>query len=340
MCRYGEIEISNSHPFSEKVNGFKISPYMQDKMVFVGQNDCYQDGHQVLSNLLGVSVGAMQLYRVTDRYGSLLEQEKVFEVDAVEPDGLDIGGQECVYAMVDGSMLFTREEDWKEVKLGRVFKQSDCMGISDRRGWIRHSLYEAYLGKSDRFTDRMDRYLGCYRSIGHRLIFVGDGAKWIWKWVAQHYPFATQILDWYHALGHLHDLAKVCFSGQASYDLWVCEQEQLLKDGQVGQVLENIESLDPNTKDQRHRQSQLITYYTENMSRMDYGRYQGMGAGIIGSGAIEAANREVVQKRMKLSGQRWTKRGAQNMLTLRTTKLSDEWNKVVDLICNDKDKAA
>ena len=58
----------------------------------------------------------MQLYRVTDFYGGLLEQEKVLEVDAVEPDTLKIDNQECVYAMVDGSMLFTREEAWKEVK--------------------------------------------------------------------------------------------------------------------------------------------------------------------------------------------------------------------------------
>ncbi|NQY00715.1 MAG: hypothetical protein HRT70_06235 [Flavobacteriaceae bacterium] len=73
---------------------------------------------------------------------------------------------------------------------------------------------------------------------------------------------------------------------------------------------------------------------------MDYQQYQNTGAGIIGSGAIEAANREVVQKRMKLSGQRWSKIGAQNMLTLRTTKLSDKWNRVVNLICTDKNKAA
>ena len=59
-------------------------------MVFIGQNDCYGDGHEVLANLLGVSVGAMQLYRVTDCYGSLLEQEKVFEIDAVTPDKLHL----------------------------------------------------------------------------------------------------------------------------------------------------------------------------------------------------------------------------------------------------------
>lgn len=339
LCRYGEIEISNSHPF-DKVNGFKISPYMQDKMVFIGQNDCYGDGHEVLANLLGVSVGAMQLYRVTDCYGSLLEQEKVFEIDAVTPDSLDVDTQESVYAMVDGSMLFTREEDWKEVKLGRIFKQSDCMDVSDKRGWISHSIYEAYLGKSDIFTDRMDRYLGCYRGLGERLIFVGDGAKWIWKWVTAHYPSATQILDWYHALEHLHDFAKVCFLDKEVYGIWVLEQEQLLKNSQTDQVIKNIKSLELTKQNQREQQSQLITYYTKNMTRMDYKKYQNMGAGIIGSGAIEAANRQVVQKRMKLSGQRWSKRGAQNMLTLRTTKLSDKWNKVVNLICNGKNKAA
>lgn len=340
MSRYGEIEISNAHPFSEKVNGFKISPYMQDKMVFIGQNDCYGDGHQILSNLLGVSVNAMQLYRVTDKYGSLLEQEKVLELDAITPDSLELDSQECVYAMVDGSMLFTREEDWKEVKLGRVFKQSDCMAVSGKRGWIRHSLYEAYLGKSDTFTDRMDRYLGCYRGIDKRLIFVGDGAKWIWKWVGTHYPLAIQILDWYHALEHLHDFAKVCFSKKEAYQIWVSNQKQLLKNSQVGQVLKNIKSLAITTEDQRQKQTQLITYYTENQSRMNYKNYLNTGAGIIGSGAIEAANREVVQKRMKLSGQRWSKRGAQNMLTLRTTKLSDKWNNIVNLICSDKNKAA
>ena len=313
---------------------------MQDKMIYIGQNDCYGDGHEVLSNLLGVSVNAMQLYRVTDFYGGLLEQEKVLEVDAIEPDILNVDTQECIYAMVDGSMLFTREEAWKEVKLGRIFKQSSCMDISNKRGWIRHSLYEAYLGKVDKFTDRMDRYLGCYRGIDKRLIFVGDGARWIWKWVDQHYPFATQILDWYHALEHLHDFAKVCLSNQESYNSWVGQQEQLLKNSQVNQVIKNIKNLELTKQNQRKQQSQLITYYTENRSRMDYQQYQNTGAGIIGSGAIEAANREVVQKRMKLSGQRWSKIGAQNMLTLRTTKLSDKWNKVVNLICAEKNKAA
>jgi len=87
---------------------------------------------------------------------------------------------------------------------------------------------------------------------------------------------------------------------------------------------------------EQEERAKLLTYYTENQHRMDYKKYRNIGTGIIGPGAIEAANREVVQKRMKLSGQRWTKTGAQNMLALRTTKLSGNWNKVIELICQNK----
>jgi len=54
--------------------------------------------------------------------------------------------------------------------------------------------------------------------------------------------------------------------------------------------------------------------------------------GIIGSGAIESAHRTVIQKRMKLSGQRWSITGAENMLRLRVISMNKQWAKVVDLL--------
>ena len=82
--------------------------------------------------------------------------------------------------------------------------------------------------------------------------------------------------------------------------------------------------------------AKLLQYYKGNKDRMDYKRYRSMGAGLIGSGAIESAHRTVVQQRMKLSGQRWSKKRAQNMLALRCTRLSGKWEKVVNLICSKK----
>ena len=75
----------------------------------------------------------------------------------------------------------------------------------------------------------------------------------------------------------------------------------------------------------------LIDNYHANADRMDYKAYMKMGCGIIGSGAIESAHRKVIQKRMKQSGQRWSKEGAQNMLNLRVINCNHQWGKVVAL---------
>jgi hypothetical protein len=69
---------------------------------------------------------------------------------------------------------------------------------------------------------------------------------------------------------------------------------------------------------------------------MDYNKYRQLGTGIIGSGAIEATHRCLIQERLKLSGQRWTKPGAQNILNLRCTHMSGRWNKIVELIKENK----
>ena len=92
-------------------------------------------------------------------------------------------------------------------------------------------------------------------------------------------------------------------------------------------VIKNVEKLKSKHKEARN----LITYYTKNMERMDYAQYKKIGIGLIGSGAIESAHRTVIQERMKLSGQRWTKKGAQNMLNLRVTNNNKQWSKITDL---------
>jgi hypothetical protein len=43
------------------------------------------------------------------------------------------------------------------------------------------------------------------------LVFVYDGAPWIWNLVSHYYPEAVQIVDWYHAVEHLEGVALVAF---------------------------------------------------------------------------------------------------------------------------------
>ena len=77
----------------------------------------------------------------------------------------------------------------------------------------------------------------------------------------------------------------------------------------------------------RHK---IVTYFRNNRSRMLYGSYRSRGL-LVGSGPIEAAHRNVIQHRLKLAGQRWTLAGAQWVLNLRVLRMSDRWNKVVEL---------
>ena len=65
---------------------------------------------------------------------------------------------------------------------------------------------------------------------------------------------------------------------------------------------------------------------------MKYKQYRNIGCGITGSGAIESAHRTVIQKRMKLSGQRWSTKGAKNMLRLRIISMNRQWAKVTDFL--------
>lgn len=302
---------------------------MQEKMTYVGQLDCYGRSNEILFQMLNVDVSAMQVHRVTDTNGALLEEQVMTE--QAPACMLSVKEGESVYAMVDGSMVLTREKSWAEVKLGRIFKATDCMESSPKHGWIRDSVYEAYLGNHRTFTRRFEQKLDYYIPLKEKLIFITDGAAWIKKWIEDAYPDATQVLDFYHACEHLCDFAKEYFDDEVQKNDWVDKQKSLLFDSGVQQVIANIELLPVKRRKAKIR-SELLHYYQTNKDRMDYRKYKKMGAGLIGSGPIESAHRTVIQKRMKQSGQRWTIRRAQNMLTLRCTDMSGNWNKLIELL--------
>lgn len=295
---------------------------MQELITYAGQMDCYGRCNEVIKQFLDVEVGHAQAHRVTDTYGEELGKSQVAE-RTMPP----VKKQEILYVEADGSMLLTREDSWKEVKLGRVFKSGDCMKTDEKAGFIRHSQYLAHLGDARTFTTQMDELIESYGCLGKRLVFISDGAVWIRNWIEDSFPQAGSILDYYHASEHLYAFAESFFTDEKAKKKWSHRQLSLLTESKVDTVLNNICKLAPNSKEAQN----LIEYYQSNKTRMDYKYYQQIGCGIIGSGAIESAHRTVVQKRMKLSGQRWSKKGAQNMLNLRVTHMNGQWSKVIEL---------
>ena len=295
---------------------------MQELMVYSAQLDSYENCNEILKKYTHIEVSATQVWRVANVYGE--------EVGKTINDTVNLTPckqDEVVYAMADGSMIFTREEGWKEVKVGRLFKSSDCIHADGKAGWIRNSRYVACLDKHTKFMTEMEKLLDYYTAKNQPIVFISDGAPWIRNWIEDAYPQAVSILDFYHAAQYLHAFCKATFKEEGQRKQWAEKCTELLLEGQVQKVIEEVVALNTTAKESE----KLIDYYTVNQKRMNYPEYKKMGVGIIGSGAIESAHRTVVQKRMKQSGQRWGRRGAQNMLNLRVVNKNNQWAKIVGL---------
>jgi hypothetical protein len=295
-------------------------------MVYAGTLDCYGRCGEIIEKFLSIAVSETQVYRLTDVYG-----EQVGEtVDFTQRTEPPLPAADVLYVEADASMILTREEEWKEVKVGRLFKASDCLHPQGKPGVITHSQYLSHLGGYRTFTRQMEELIESYTLRQAQVVFLSDGAPWLRNWIADAFPEAVSILDFYHLMEHVYGFAEAFFEDKGVATQWVETQKELFLQGQAGEVVMNIEMLPP-YKQKQSTKAKLLAYLEANFERMDYKHYQSIGCGIIGSGAIESAHRTVVQKRMKLSGQRWSKKGATNMLNLRVVYMNNQWAKVIDL---------
>jgi hypothetical protein len=320
---FGDIEVSNTNPLLHLHNGFRISPFLSEKIGYIGQLDTYEKGSEIAQQLLNVAVSDSKIYRLTDHLG---EQAQPWLAEEDLRDKIEEG--QVVYAQVDGSMILTREEGWKEAKLGRVFGADDLCEETDFRSWLKNSEYIAHLGGHKPFEERMSDMLDAYEDRADDLVFINDGARWQWNWITACYPRATQILDFYHAMEHIGSYISLVAKG--------AEKSELIK--RIGHSLKHhglqacrkvIDQTECRTKTQQSEKAKLNQYLDNNAERMKYPEYLRRGL-LIGSGAIESAHRTVIQRRMKLSGQRWSKKGARHMLNLRTLNMSGHWHRVTD----------
>jgi hypothetical protein len=72
-------------------------------------------------------------------------------------------------------------------------------------------------------------------------------------------------------------------------------------------------------------------YLRERMPYMDYARYHRLGVPL-GSGVTEAGCKTVYGQRLKRSGMRWHKAGAQVVLNLRVLQLSGVWRQAYERV--------
>ena len=308
---------------------YGISCRLQEIMCFLGQGYVFEEGEHILSELLGIVISSRQIQRVSEYYGSVIEgeQKKYAECSKDGPAIKLKHKEEAVYMMFDGCMLFSREEGWKEMKVGRIFSSNSCVPIQQNRKEIMQSLYVFHFGGHKDFLEKWENYTAPYK---HK-VFIADGAKWILNWVEDCYPEAVQILDFFHAVEKIGTYAAIRYSEDKERAQWLDQQKVRLRNNEADKIIEELKNTIARNKDSDKARMDAIRYYENNLSRMQYKTYLEKGY-LIGSGAIESAHRNVIQQRLKLSGQRWSVKGAQYITNLRAWNKSKQWDEFINMM--------
>jgi hypothetical protein len=168
-------------------------------------------------------------------------------------------------------------------------------------------------------TDSGDNETSYYDKVLSRMKHPRTGEELEW----------TRVADYYHASERLWTMANLLFGHGPRATAWVRKmQKWLLKPSGVNRVLHSAATL----RQQHSLKGKKLTdfgrayrYLRDRMAYMRYDKYRRLGIPL-GSGVTEAGCKTVYTQRLKLSGMRWKKEGAQHILQLRVLRLSCVWD--------------
>jgi hypothetical protein len=163
------------------------------------------------------------------------------------------------------------------------------------------------------------------------LVFVADGAEWIWERVNVFLPTAIQMLDIYHAAEHVASAGRAAWGDDdPRTKRWIRDAVAMLRDDGPNPILRELLATRKNEAvcdlDELKRN---IRYLWRHRRRMKYLRWKEMGL-TIGSGAMESSIKQVSTMRLRRPGMMWTKAGADLMLRLRAAVLSGSLDLTID----------
>jgi len=224
----------------------------------------------------------------------------------------------------------------REAKLGCVFTQTAC----DEEGKpVRDYESTTYVGSFQTSAEfgGVIRQEALRRGLGRagRVVFIGDGAAWIWELARVNFPDALQILDLFHALERLHTLCDGLYGVGSAWAKQMEDQwEAWFKQDKVLAVIAAARSRLTDLGDQPEGPDSLdkqIAYFEHHHHRMLYLTYHKQGL-FYGSGVIEAGCKAVIGQRLKQSGMFWSETGAQSVLDLRCILMSHHWDPCWDRV--------
>ena len=298
----------------------------------------------LLAHFTHTTVSEPTLRRKTEQAGAAYVAVQTAEVARLEREAPEPAhGPALQQVSVDGAMVpLVGKGAWAEVTPLAIGTVHEPVWEHDRL--VVHTTALSYFSRlADHETFTRLALVETHRRgvpTAGRVVGVVDGAIWEQAFLDHHRPDAVRILDWCHAAQYLAAVAAALFTGEAA-NQWLDTQRRELLEGEPEAVLGTLRGLrdelalqtaNPATPAKLATVTTSLHYLEERRTQIRYAAFRAAGYPI-GSGAVESANKLVVEARLKGAGMHWAPAHVNPLLALRNVVCNDRWDEAWPQIC-------
>jgi hypothetical protein len=280
-----------------------------------------------LADMLRVHVSEATARRQTENWGAAyvgIQEEEVERIEQELPPAP--AGPEKMLLSVDGAMVPLVGGEWTEVK-------TVALGVIEEPVWEddEWKVHASELSYFSRWMEAEEFGRAALGETHHRgletaaqVVAVTDGAVWEQGFIDYHREDAARVLDFPHAAEYVAEMGQAVWGeGTETTNEWLDEQLHKLKHEGPTDVLAELRSL---TQDypEHPKLCKSLAYLEKREAQMQYPTCLEQGWPI-GSGAVESANKLVVEARLKGAGMHWAPAHVNPMLALRNAMCSGRW---------------
>jgi hypothetical protein len=281
-----------------------------------------------LADMVRVHISEATARRQTENWGAAYVEVQEEEVKRIEQELPPApAGPEKMLLSVDGAFVPLVGGEWTEVK-------TVALGVIEEPVWEKDEwkVHARDLSYFSRWMEAEEFGRAALGETHHRgleraaqVVAVTDGAVWEQGFIDYHREDAARVLDFPHAAEYVAEMGQAVWGeGTETTQKWLDEQLHKLKHEGPTDVLAELRSL---TQDhpEHPRLCKSLAYLEKREAQMQYPLCLEQGWPI-GSGAVESANKLVVEARLKGAGMHWAPAHVNPMLALRNAMCSDRWS--------------
>jgi hypothetical protein len=317
------------------------SPWLADHLSFLSTiTPSYELANQQVKRM-GIDVSTFYQRKITNAFAEVCREKG--DTKLMLKPGENVVGKKVVLG-VDGGRTLTRvnkeqrnlegnlcfDGQWRE-PTSFVIDILDEHGNSDR---FELPIYGTRFNKAELLNEIKSVLSTLQIEKADKVVLVADGAPWIWENLPQllldlgvEKDNMVQVLDYFHASGHLCELHKmlpkklgknVLANKLVTYKDWLWA-------GKSEKIIEDFKKHCPTPSDAANTK---MNYLLKHVGRTQYADYKALKL-ICGSGVIESAMRRVINQRYKSNATFWNEKTVERLFFLRGALVSKRWNNVI-----------